>query len=163
MSFHLPKWQGEEDLVQDLLLHWWEQRDRYDATRDATIETFFRRVAKHFLVDRYRHITAEKRGGIQYQPVSLDQPVMDEEDEDAVLGDFVADGADIASEAILAASLARVLADLTPRQRALVDGLLKDFTVSDLSRRLHCRRSTLDDDLKRARRVFKDHGFGPKP
>ena len=77
-----------DDLVQECLLHWWSQRQRYNETRGASKKTFMRRVVKAKLIDIERTMKAGKRGG-GHHPLSLDAPLSHEPGEERTLGDTV--------------------------------------------------------------------------
>ena len=77
-----------DDLLQECLLHWWQQRDRYSASRGASPQTFFRRVFRAKLLDIARSAQAQKRGGAR-QEHYLSEP-LGPDDED-LLSDSIAD------------------------------------------------------------------------
>ena len=148
-----------EDLVQECLLHWWEQRGRYDPDRGASQRTFLRRVVEAKLLDIERGVRSQKRGGGQ-SPDSLDRPVNDEPDS-ATLAELLPDSTDIEGEAITEVTLGAALARLTPAQRKLISGLRVGNSMAELSQKLDVPRATLYDELKRIRQVFCDEGLAP--
>jgi RNA polymerase sigma factor (sigma-70 family) len=149
-----------EDLVQEVLLWWVIQRQRYNKKRGASIQTFFRHVARNRLTDIYREQKADKRGGTSY-PLSLNGPILNEESDDAELGDFVPDPKDVASEVEGKVERDRILAWLTPRQRELAQGLAQDYSLAEMARKMKVPRTTLKDELNRIRRVLRRQGYDP--
>jgi len=146
-----------DDLVQECLLHWWSQRQRYNETRGASKKTFMRRVVKARLIDIERTMKAGKRGG-GHHPLSLDGPLSREAGEGRTLGDTVPAGeTDI--EVMSSVIREHLLSRLTPGQRRLVVGLEAGMGMSEMSKRLQVPRATLYDELERIRRVFRDEGL----
>jgi RNA polymerase sigma factor (sigma-70 family) len=151
-----------DDLVQEVLLWWVKQRQRYYKERGASMQTFFRKIARNRLSDIYREQRAEKRGsGIT--PSSLEEMVSQDDDDGAVLGDFVSDGRDMASETEAEVEREHILKLLTARQRELVLGLADGYSLADMARRMRSPRTTLADELNRIRRVLCRHGHGTNP
>ncbi|MCX5999630.1 MAG: RNA polymerase sigma factor [Chloroflexi bacterium] len=149
----------ENDLVQEILLQWMTQRPRYEGTRGANLQTFFRRVARNRLIDIYREQQADKRGGKRVQ-LSLEKPVGDDEDS-AVLGDFVKDPRNVAEEVESKVGQEHILQLLTPRQRELALGLAQGYSMAEVARKMKVPRTSLNDELSRIRRVLRRHGHGP--
>ncbi len=149
---------AEDDLLQEVLLQWLTQRERFSGDRGASIQTFFRNVAKNHLADIYREQTADKRGG-HFHTLSLNQPVGDEESDGDELGDFVPDPQDVASEVEGEIERDRILAFLTPRQRELAEGLAQDYSVSEMSKKMGVPRTTLNDELSRIRRTLRKKDY----
>jgi RNA polymerase sigma factor (sigma-70 family) len=147
-----------EDLVQECLIHWWQQRSSYDQSWGASIETFLRRVVKAKLIDLERGARAQKRGSGR-SPGSLDQPLNEDEPESETLGDTIADPANTEWEALHQVSLEAALSRLSSRQREIIAGLREEYTVSQISKRLGVPRATLYDQLKRIRQIFQDEGL----
>ena len=79
-----------EDLVQECLWHWWQQRRRYSALRGASAATYMRRILEKKLLDIERAARATKRGG-RVQTVSLDDPVDPSDPSGATVEDRLAD------------------------------------------------------------------------
>lgn len=148
----------ENDLVQEILVHWITQKQHFDKNRDASIQTFFRKIAKNRLADIYRAQKAEKRGGASY-PLSLNRPILNDESDEAELGDFVPDPQDVASEVEGKVDRDRMLNRLTLRQKELVEGLVQGYKMTDMARKMNVPRTTLNDELNRIRRIFRQHGY----
>jgi RNA polymerase sigma factor (sigma-70 family) len=149
------------DLVQEVLLEWVMRRQLYSHSRGASMQTFFRMVARNKLVDIYREQTAEKRGsGIA--PSSLEETISQDDDDDdgAVLGDFVRDKKDMASETVGKIEHDRILELLIPRQRELALGLAQGFSLAEMARKMNVPRTTLNDELKRIQRLLRTYGYG---
>src|SRR5688500_7321587 len=78
--------QDIEDLVQECLLHWWEQRGSYVAGRGANPRTYMNRVLTNKLRDLRRAERAQRRRG-DLHPLPLDEPFHPESD--ATLADLL--------------------------------------------------------------------------
>ncbi|MFH1312596.1 MAG: sigma factor [Candidatus Eisenbacteria bacterium] len=76
---------GEDDLVQDILEHWYRKKHRFDPKRGASLKTFMATVVHHKLGDIVDLRMAKKRKDEAYT-VSLDEPVGDD-DESRTLGE----------------------------------------------------------------------------
>jgi RNA polymerase sigma factor (sigma-70 family) len=153
----------EDDLVQEVLVHWWRRRHRFDPSGRATRETYLRGLAWHRLVDIWAEQHARKRGG-GMRPASLDQPLS--QDSDATLHDLVAgprahsDVEDTAWERTLAGEVEELRARLSPVDRVVLDALLGvGGRVHVASKRLGIPPSTAYDSLKRIRRIAEDQGL----
>jgi RNA polymerase sigma-70 factor (ECF subfamily) len=149
----------EDDLVQECLLQWWLRRDRYDSAMGASRRTFMNRVCENRLFDLVREAGADKRGG-RRNDLSLEW----ESDGGWSLEEVIPDPrpADPESEAALAALRDQIRAlrpRLTTRQWALVEDALRDFDIRETSSRLGVPRSTLYDELRRMRALFRDAGL----
>jgi len=153
-----------DDLVQECLTHWWQQRDRYDERRGANRKTFLKRVVRNRLKDLKREERAEKRGAGKPDR-SLDEALPSDDGEGSTLADFLRDQSpDIDPEARalqseLRTGIHRATPQLTPQQQALVDGLSSGQTISELARSMDIRRSTLYDELKRIKAAFESAGL----
>ena len=144
------------DLMQECLLHWWSQRQRYTDTRGASRKTFMRRVVNAKLIDIERTMKAAKRGGSQ-RPLSLDAPRGHQPGE-RTLDDIVSAG-ETDTEVMSSLMREHLLSRLTPGQQRLVLGLEAGMSMSEMSRRLDVPRGTLYDQLERMRQVFRDESL----
>lgn len=147
-----------EDLVQEILVHWITQKQQFDENRDASIQTFFRKIAKNRLADIYRAQKAEKRGGGSYL-LSLNRPVLNGQVDETELGDFIPDPEDMALEVEGKIERYYLLSCLTLRQKELAEGLEKGYSLADMARKMNAPRTTLNDELNRIRRIFRQHGY----
>ena len=55
--------------------------------------------------------------------------------------------------------ITELIPSLSPRQQKIVEGLLEELTVSELSRRLRVPRATLYGELDRIRGTFINEGL----
>lgn len=151
---HTDGW-SVDDLVQDCLLHWWLQRGNYDAGRGANRRTFMNRVCENRLRDIQRSAVAAKRRGAR-PDVSIDS----ERTPPAVVDpDVESDPESHAERSALREAIANVHSRLSPRQQAIADDLRRGFDVSAVSARSGVPRSTLYDELRRMRVIFRDEGL----
>ena len=146
-----------DDLCQECLVHWWQQRPRYEERRGASPATFLRLVVKSKLADIERVRRAEKRGRGR-QPVSLDAPPGGEE-EGGALADLVPDVVGIEDEVVLVLRIRGATERLSPRQQRIVGGLQLGESKTEISKNLPLSRQTLYEELARIREVFRDEGL----
>ena len=153
-----------DDLVQECLLRWWQQRSLYSEGRGANRRTFMNRVLMNRLRDLRRQERAQKRRGDR-EARSLDKPLGNEGDDLGSLTDLLPDeGAEgrpdeAAERAELAEGIDRVRRRLTLRRRELLDGISAGFSMSELSRLLATPRSTLYDERERIKQEFRAEGL----
>lgn len=153
-----------KDLVQECLLQWWQQHQRYSPSRDASLKTYMRKVLQNKLRDIERHERADKRGGYSSE-VSLDRSLDPEVEDSDSLGDMLpADAPEEEPESEterleLKANIDRVLGRLSEQQRWLAEKLGEGWPMTEISERLGVSRPTLYDELKRIREVFRDEGL----
>jgi len=163
------KWRGLaredfDDLLQESLTHWYFARDDYDPTRAASFKTFMARVIRNKLTDLVRERGSDKRK-IAHLTISLDEPLGDDEDSPALIDKIDAQTiSDGASNPFLGThlkiDLSRASEKLTPQQRQLCCLLgEKGLTVKEASEYLKTPRSTLYDELKRIRTIFRKEGL----
>jgi len=147
-----------DDLVQECLLHWWTQRQRYRKERGASPRTFMRRLLNAKLVDLTREAGAAKRG-CGRPADSLDREAGEEKEDGSMLGDLVPSHVDVDAESSLRIDLQSGMAHLTARQRSVIRALADGWRVTDISRRSGLSRGTLYEELQRIRQVFRDAGL----
>lgn len=78
------------DLLQEVLIHWYLNKDKYNSNQEASKQTFMVRVARNKLTDILREVIADKRT-LNYQTISLDQPSGDDES-CSTLSDVISEG-----------------------------------------------------------------------
>ena len=59
------------DLLQEVLIHWYSNKDKYNSNREASERTFMAKVVENKLTDISREIKTDKRTS-NYQTISLD-------------------------------------------------------------------------------------------
>ena len=152
-----------DDLLQEVLLHWYHARASHDPQGKASIRTYMARVVRNKLIDLVRERKSDKQIAN-----SLAVPLASSHDEEpghdeGTEGDLPESGdaqEQQAAEQSLNLDLARALAHLTPRQRDLCRLLLdEDLTMVEASRRLGVPRGTLYEELKHIRAIFAKLGL----
>ena len=153
-----------DDLLQEVLLHWYYARGSHDPQGKASIRTYMTRVVRNKLIDLLRERESDKQivniltlpsdiahGDESGRDTSEAEPDLPEQDETREHRD---------AEQSLHLDLARALAHLTPRQRELCRLLLEqDLTMVEVSQRLGVPRGTLYEELKHIRAVFAKLGL----
>jgi RNA polymerase sigma-70 factor (ECF subfamily) len=150
------------DLLQEVLIHWYLNKDKYDSNRDASINTFMAKIVENKLTDILREVKTDKRT-LNYQTISLDQP-LDDDENCSTLSDLVSED-DILSRSNtlspflkiqLKVDLSRALLKLNSRQKKICNLILsEDLNVSELSLCLNTPRTTIFDEIKRIRKIFE--------
>jgi RNA polymerase sigma factor (sigma-70 family) len=153
-----------DDLLQEVLVHWYQARSSHDPQGKASVRTYMARVVRNRLIDLVRERESDKQI-INSLTLPIDvahadeagtatdatEPVLPEPEETREHRDV---------EQSLHLDLARALAQLTPRQRELCRLLLEqDLTMVEASQRLGIPRGTLYEELKRIRATFSALGL----
>jgi len=144
-----------DDLLQQVLTHWWQVRHRYDATREASILSYMRAVVGRKLVDLGRERDAEKRRVLS-EALSLDAPVGEDEDSET-FGDL--QEAPAGPDCGLSHDLTTAVNGLTGRQQRICELWSQGVSVTAISEALGTSRSTIHDEIQRIRRHFTDRGL----
>ena len=150
------------DLLQEVFVHWYLNKDKYNSNREASERTFMAKVVRNKLKDILREIKTDKRTS-NYQTVSLDQPPGDDES-CSTLSDVISEGDILSRSNILSpflkiqlkVDLSRALLKLNSRQKKICNLILcEDLNVSELSMCLNTPRTTIFDEIKRIRKIFE--------
>lgn len=150
------------DLLQEVFIHWYLNKDKYNSNRDASEKTFMAKVVENKLTDILREIKTDKRTS-NYQTISLDQPLEDDES-CSTLSDVINEG-DILSRSntlspflkiLLKIDLSRAFLKLNSRQKKICNLIIsEDLNISELSLYLNTPRTTIFDEIKRIRKIFE--------
>jgi len=148
-----------EDLIQECLTHWFFVRTGYDSGREASKQTYMGRVLRNKLTDIVREQEADKRK-ISHLAVSLDGPLGDHDDSDA-LEDSIADRRPAPYLQIeLKIDLSKVLQKLSGKQQKLCHLLgPSGFSIKEASEYLNTPRTTIYDEIERIRKIFVKEGL----
>ena len=123
-----------------------------------------KRVLRNYLRDLWRTEHAEKRRGEQ-AALSVDAPPPGSDQDADSLSDRIPDESEAtrpdiqAIQTELRAQIDCVRRKLTSRQQALVEGLRRGSSMSEISREMRVGRATLYDELARIRAVFEADGL----
>lgn len=144
-----------DDLLQECLTHWYFARDRFDPNEDASERSFMSRVVWNKLGNIFEKINTNKREMI-YRCVSLDAPAGSYEGAPALFEKIAAD-ADESQDIFLQMDLPKAIEKLTPTQKKLCRLLGEEgFTVKEASEYLKTPRSTVYEEIKRIRAIFRN-------
>ena len=131
--------------MQECWIAWQKQGAKYDPARGASESTFLKRVARSALKDLVKQEEAQGRwagkGALSLDagtPLALAAPI-DVDDIGAL-------------ESRLDISKAR--SQMTPRQRAIVDGVLAGYRPDEIARQLGVSRDTVHQDRVKLRSVL---------
>ena len=152
--------EGFEDLLQECLCHWHFSKNSYDPQGEASQKTFMARIIANKLMDLVRERETAKRK-MGHLAMSLDDPPGADEDSSALIGSVhhgLTDGfrLDPSKQIELKLDISITLCRLTPHQRELCHLLGEgDLTVKEVSTRLKVPRSSIYDEIKRIRSIFR--------
>jgi len=154
------KQESFEDLLQECLCHWHFSKISHDPQGEASQKTFMTGIIENKLIDLVRERESSKRR-VAHLAVSLDGPVGTGEDSRALI-DTVHQGSmggthpDPFKQIELRLDLSIMLCRLTPRQKELCLLLGEEgLTVKEASGRLNVPRTSLYDEIKRIRAIFR--------
>lgn len=153
-----------DDLLQEVLFHWYHARASHDPQGKASIRTYMARVVRNKLIDLVRERQSDKQiVNSLTVPTGFTLEGEPERDTDGSEVDLPEPGDTRElrdAEQSLHLDLARALAHLTPRQRELCRLLLEqDLTMVEASKRLGVPRGTLYEELKHIRTIFEKLGL----
>jgi len=154
----------EDDLMQDLLLHWLSVRREFDPRRRHSRNAFMRQVLRNKLFSLVRERETERRSA-DYHALSLEQARQqssvsnrNEFLDEQVVAHF--GGTPDLHDNDVQIDLAMVVDRLTPSQKRICRLLgCEGLSVNEASRRLRVSRDTVYRELRRIREVFHEKGF----
>jgi RNA polymerase sigma factor (sigma-70 family) len=154
------KQESFEELLQECLCHWHFSKNSHDPQGEASQKTFMARIIENKLIDLARERESDKRR-VSHLAVSLNEPAGNDEDSRALI-DTVHQGSmggihpDPFKQIELRLDLSIMLCRLTPRQKELCRLLGEEgLTIKEASGRLNVPRTSLYDEIKRIRTIFR--------
>jgi RNA polymerase sigma factor (sigma-70 family) len=154
----------EDDLLQDLLVHWLSVRREFDPRRRRSRNAFMRQVVRNKLFSIVRERETERRSP-DYHSLSLEHAQQQRsatsphdflDEQMAVLGNGMSD----ICHREIQIDLAMAVNQLPPSQRRICHLLGGEgLSVNEASRRLRVSRDTVYRELKRIRAAFQQRGF----
>ncbi len=152
--------EGFEDLLQESLTHWFFVKDQFDPAREVTLKTFMKRVVKNKLLNILEKKSAKKR---QTNLKSVSLNALLEEGETETMEKFIGvegNARRTVTNSELSSALQKAFYKMSSRQKDLCRLLGEEgLTVSEASRRMSVPRSTLQEEIKRIREVFRKDGL----
>ncbi len=155
--------EGFDDLLQECLTHWHFSKESYDPSTGANIRTFMSRVLEHKLQHIIEKLTTHKRK-ISSNCVSLDIQALD--DDSLICSEWFSKEKSLDSDlssygAELKIDISQCTQQLTFRQQELCRLLSKEgLSIKEASEVLRIPRSTLYEDIKRIKAVFRNKNMG---
>ncbi len=149
-----------DDLLQECLSHWHFSKNYHDPKGEASQRTFMVRIIRNKLTDLIRKRESGKRR-IALLTVSLNAPTEVDEDfqpsHHIVSECFTSDGlVDPCVQIDLRIDLESAMRRLTPRQVKLCHLLGEEgCSIREAGKHLHISRTTLRDEIKRIRKIFR--------
>ncbi len=150
------------DLLQEVLIHWYLNKDKYNPTRNASEKTFMAKIVRNKLTDILREVITDKRT-LNYQTISLDEPLGNDKNF-STRGDVISEDDILSSSNTLSpflkiqlkVDLSRAFLKLNSRQKKICNLIIsKDLNASELSLCLNTPRTTVFDEIKRIRKIFE--------
>ena len=152
--------EGIEDLLQECLIHWFFMKEQYRAESGASERTFLNRVTRNKIADLIRRRAANKRR-VSYESESLDAMDDDEKmistkerilmvEEQTTIKITVAD---------LPEAMSKATANLSFRQKQICRYLSEGMSQVKVGDVMNIPRTTLQDEIKRIREVFRKVGL----
>jgi len=151
-----------DDLLQEVLIHWYFNTKKFNFDRKVSKRTFMAKVVRNKLADILREVKTDKRT-LNYQTISLDQPLGDDENYSTLSDTISEDGILSSSNTLspflkiqLKVDLSKAFLKLNSRQKKICNLILsEDLNVSELSLCLNTPRTTIFDEIKRIRKIFE--------
>jgi RNA polymerase sigma factor (sigma-70 family) len=142
-----------DDLLQECLIQWYLKRDRFDASRGASVKTFMATVLNTHLQYVLRSQLADRRK-TSHLAQSLETPIGDT---DLTLADVIADKSGYSVD--LDADIRLALDRLSPFQKKICQLLGEGHPVAKIAKLLGRPRTTVRDEITRIKTVFRQQGF----
>jgi RNA polymerase sigma factor (sigma-70 family) len=154
-----------EDLLQEVLTHWYFVRDKYDPSRGASKQTFMSKVIRNKLRDLEDTAEADIRKAA-YVAESLDRP-LDEEDAESDTAYDITDPSMIVGatrdptlDVPRSKDVSEAIKALRPMERRLCQLLMDGgYTGAEMAELLGIDRSTFYEKRKRIRALFEKRGL----
>jgi|SRR3989304_2456223 len=147
-----------DDLLQECLTHWYFSKNDYNASSGANIRTFMAKVVEHKLRHIDERLTSDKRR-ISMESVSLDEPILDEEDSPTFLDRHSRDETASNQQAglELKIDISRILHKLTPEQTEICKLIGQEgMSFQEVSKAIKKHRATLYREIQRIKAIFME-------
>jgi RNA polymerase sigma factor (sigma-70 family) len=142
-----------DDLLQECLFHWYLHRGSYREEKGASINTYMAKVLSNQLQLILREQQADKRKAI-HEAMSLDEPIGEDE---TPLGEMLVNPELI--DYAIRLDIEAVLELLTPLQKEICQLLAQEYPVKRVAEILRKPRTTVRDEIKRIREIFRQKGL----
>lgn len=151
-----------DDLLQECLLHWYQNRGRYRSDKEASKKTFMGYILRRRLQEILREQLADKRMVNQVAEPIVVSPDREGSDGDGFdLSDQEQEEQFRLSQADfgLKKDVSDAISKLPFSQRKVCHLIMEGHPVTHISDILHKPRTTLYDEIKRIQRIFLDEGL----
>lgn len=145
--------------MQEVYAHWFVARKKYKPECGASLKTFMERVARRRLLNIVKEKERAKRKAF-YISLSLDE-LLEHED-----GGFIKEFVATENEAVntlmkkeLSVAVTKAIDKLSFRQQELCRLLKEDPNLNQAAKRMNVARSTLQDEVRRIREIFRKDGL----
>ncbi len=147
-----------DDLLQEVLTHWFFRKGTYDSTHAASPRTYMSRLVRRKLIDLLEARETDKRKTLN-RALSMDAPVS--EDNDApTLGELIEAPEALSPKSMeLRLDISLALRKLSPRQRTILQLKARGVENTEISGELGVHRDTIQADIRRIRKLFTNAGL----
>ncbi|MFC2140373.1 RNA polymerase sigma factor [Candidatus Auribacterota bacterium] len=150
-----------EDLLQESLLYWHRNKEKYKTDKRATVQTFMGKILRRKLRDIRVEQIADKRK-INHLSRSLDEAIdISSDHSEATLKDTIEDfqTSHTRDNYFLNKDLTSIIKTLPPDQQKICQLLLNDYPIKEISSILNKPRSTIYGEIKRMGEAFSKEGL----
>lgn len=151
-----------DDLLQECLLHWHQNRAKYRPDREASEKTFMACILRRRLQEILREQQADKRMVNQVAEPIVVSPDREGSDGDGFdLSDQKQEAQFRLSQADLGLKkdVSDAISKLPSSQRKVCHLIMEGHPMAHIGEILHKPRTTLYDEIKRIQRIFLDEGL----
>ena len=146
-----------EDLMYEVLTHWSLVRETFDASKDASKETYMWRVIENKLLHIVEKLMSNKRRA-SAEAVSLDEHISEDEDSPTYADRIPADE-NYVNKMQLKIELSWVLQELLPMHQKICRFKKEGFTNKEISKVLRISETKVCEEIKRIRVIFRKKGL----
>ncbi|MGB8658081.1 MAG: sigma factor [Candidatus Zixiibacteriota bacterium] len=151
-----------DDLLQECLVHWGQNRKKYRSDKEASKATFMGYILRRRLDEILREQLADKRRVNQ-----IVEPMIVVPDQDDLNGDTLDLSNKNQEEKYFSSQhyfglendVKDTISKLPSSQKKLCHLIMEGYPMAHISRILHKPRATLYDEIKRIQRIFLDEGL----
>jgi len=151
-----------EDIEEILLLKLWESKGKYSSDSRASLTSFLYTILKHKAINILRDGTRDKRV-IGVFVKSLEEKIS--HDDERTIGELINEevslttSEDVLEKLIRQQDLNTAIKKLSPFQQDIAQLLGEGFSKTEIAVRLGKPRTTINDEIKRIQKIFRDEGL----
>lgn len=148
--------EGFEDLVQECLIYWVQERSKYDPDKGASEKTFMFEVITNYLSYKKRKCSAEKRKAF-YEAVSLDEKFDEENNSSSEKSKYEPS---TFIDPSIGVDISGVLEKLSPHQKQICSLIQSEgLSFHEISKKINKHHSFVYREADRIRQLFEKQGL----